>query len=201
MNWFERYPEDLAAQSSPSEALQAVRESDVLDALAQETLDFVLIDWVMRFVSRGSDLEGVVELQQLCRIACTLLGQTPAERAMHSRWQGLNEVLEAKRLAIRFAKAAPIVPLLHEEEILNRLEGGHALPQSVFVEELKLSPGRVSQILRVLESRNKIKRERRGKESWVCLSGASIPTKPFIPVPVATVRGWGELLVVEEETA
>ena len=43
------------------------------------------------------------------------------------------------------------------------------LPQSKFVEQLCLSAGRVSQILRVLELRGKIIRERRGKESWVRL--------------------------------
>ncbi len=169
MNWFEHRPEDLAAQSSPFEALLAVRECDALDSEAQETLDYVLVDWLMLVVSRSSDLEGVVELQQLCRMACTLLGQTPGERAMHCRWQGFTKVLEAKRLAIRFAENPPLVPLLHEETILQRLEAVEKLPQSALVAELKLSPGRVSQILRVLESREKIKRERQGKESWVSL--------------------------------
>lgn len=168
MNWFERRPEDLAAQSSPAEALEVVRACETLDAHAQKILDYVLVDWLVQAVSRSNDLEGVVELHQLCRIACTLLGETPAEKEMRKGWQVIASALEAKRLAIRFAKTPPEVPLLHEADILNML-ARRELPQSKFVEQLCLSAGRVSQILRVLELRGKIIRERRGKESWVRL--------------------------------
>lgn len=181
MNWFNRRPEDLTAQSNPTEALKIVRECEALDASAQETLDYVLVDWVAQLVSRSSDLDGVVELQQLCSIACTVLGSSVSEREMHGRWQGYADVLEAKRLAIRFAKSTPTVPLLHEEEILQHLESKGEVPQSFFSDQLKLSAGRVSQILRVLELREKIKRERCGKESWVSLPQNSAITRPDAP--------------------
>lgn len=193
MNWFENCAEDLAALSSPAELAEALRGCQQLDEAAQEKIDFVLIDWIMLTISRPADLEGVLELHKICRRARNLLGDSPQEQAMAMRWQGFADVLEAKNLAIRWAKdeAEAGNELLHEPRILQKLAEGETR-QSEFIELLQLSAGRVSQILAALEVRGKISRLKRGKESWVSLITAPVPIKPNIPEPKEAANfGWG----------
>jgi hypothetical protein len=188
MNWFEHCAEDLAALSSPAELAEALRGCQRLDKAAQEKIDFVLIDWIMLTISRPADLEGVLELHKICRRARNLLGDQPLEQAMAMRWQGFADVLEAKNLAIRWAKSEAEAgnELLHEPIILRKLAEGE-MRQSEFIELLQLSAGRVSQILAALEVRRKISRAKRGKESWVSLLQGESAARPIAePVAIKT---------------
>lgn len=211
MNWFEHCAEDLAALSSPAELAEALHNCQQLDEAAQEKIDFVLIDWIMLTISRPLDLEGVLELHKICRRARNLLGDKPLEQAMALRWQGFADVLEAKNLAIRWAKSEAEAgnTLLHEPAILEKLAQG-AVRQSEFVEFLQLSAGRVSQILAALEVRGKISRVKRGKESWVSLpQSLALPTLPEKPAPLGVpavnttrkVSVWSNAFELENKAA
>ncbi len=173
LSLLEKRPEVLADQSNPLELIAALRALSSLDSEQQETLDWVLTDWVMIVLARTSDLEGVVELHKLCRLAQSSLNDSASASPFRQRWGGFADLLEAKRLAIRARTSPQTLELLQEPKILLQLEQGEA-KQSDFIQLLNLSAGRVSQVLAVLESRGKITRQRRGKESWVSL----MPDKP-----------------------
>lgn len=174
MDWFERRPENLAAQSCAAEAIVQLRSGKKLDSAAQQILDYVLVDWVMVAVSRPGDVESVVELHELCQMGQNLLDDSAGAAGMRERWQALADVLEAKQLLIRWAQSDAPVQLVHEPRILERLQQGET-SQAELTAMLKLSAGRVSQVLSALEARQKVSRLRRGKESWVSLGAAAMP--------------------------
>lgn len=184
MDWFERRPENLAAQSCAADAIEQLRSGKKLDQAAQQVLDYVLVDWVMTTVSRPDDMESVVELHELCRMGQNLLDGSDGAAAMRARWQALADVLEAKQLLLRWAEAEAPAQLVHEPMILARLQQGET-SQSELTAMLKLSAGRVSQVLSALEARKKVSRVRRGKESWVSL-GAAMQV-PDVQVPTVQV--------------
>ena len=89
-----------------------------------------------------------------------------------------EDLLEGKRRYLQASQIATPIQLKHQDTILEIIEQAHGrrVRQLDFVEVLKLSPGRVSQILGVLESRSLITRQRLGKESWVSLAEAASTT-------------------------
>lgn len=192
MAWFDRHPTDLLDRSEPSEALEALKELDTLTPARRVALDMCLSHWVLMLLLRPNDMEGLLELQDLCELAQELLadtrdddaaegeGEAPAERFVE-RWRAFHELLEGKRLTLEANARDDRAPsaLLHEEAILGHAAAGE-FRQSELVARLKLSPGRVSQLLGVLEAQGKIVRQRRGKESWV-----SVPVVPAVEATTA----------------
>jgi hypothetical protein len=168
-NLLDQRAELIADQSNPQEVMAALRSVDEINTEQQEMLDWVLTDWVMTVLSRPADLEGVVEMHTLCRLAQSSLDESESAPNFAQRWEGYADLLEGKRLALRDRIAPPILELLQEPKILARLVGGE-VRQADFTEFLNISAGRVSQVLALLESRGKITRVRRGKESWVMLA-------------------------------
>jgi hypothetical protein len=169
MSLFGKRAEVLADQSSPQEIITLLRSLDTLDDEQQQTLDWVLTDWTMMLISRPSDLEGVVKMHTLCELAQSFLPEPPAANTLRNRWGGFADVLEGKRLAIRARSSPQRTALLQEPAILTQLQEKSEIAQSELTETLKLSPGRVSQILAIMESRAQITRSKRGKENWVAL--------------------------------
>lgn len=168
-NLLDQRAERVADQSNPQEVMAALRRVDTINTEQQEMLDWVLTDWVMTVISRPADLEGVVELHTLCHLAQSSLDESASAAIFASRWEGYADLLEGKRLALQDRMAPPIVELLQEPKILARLAEGEAR-QADFADILNISAGRVSQLMALLESRGKITRVRRGKESWVMLA-------------------------------
>ena len=176
MTWFDRHPLDLAEQSEPAEALAAVKAQDELTARDMAVLDVCLCHWVLALLNRPLDPEGTLELQQLCKLARRLAPETEEARALGLRWKAFGDLLEGKRRTLQAnAEAAP-AKLLHEDRILQRIAESpeKRLQQSELISYLALSPGRVSQVLGVLESQGKVARSKQGKNSWIRL-GANTP--------------------------
>lgn len=168
MNWFDRHPEDLAEQSEPAEALAALRTLDELTQSQIIALDVYLNHWVLVLLLRPQDSDGILEVQQLCSLARVLAGTAAESEAARIRWKAFSDLLEGKRNALQVNATAAPFKLLHEETILQ-LAGQPECRQSDLIKELKLTAGRVSQLLGTLEAQGKIVRQRRGKESWVSL--------------------------------
>lgn len=174
MAWFDRHPTDLLDRSEPSEALEALQDLDSLTPAQRVALDMCLSHWVLMLLLRPNDMEGLLELQDLCELAQELLADTQDDDAdapvgrFAERWRAFYELLEGKRLILEANARDDRAPsaLLHEEAILGHAAAGE-FRQSELATRLKLSPGRVSQLLGVLEAQGKIVRQRRGKESWV----------------------------------
>lgn len=180
MSWFDRHPEDLAEQSEPAEALAALRAQDELTAAQCAAMDVYLNHWVLVVLLRTQDHDGIPEVQQLCSLARVLTGTAHESEALRSRWKAFGDLLEGKRRAIQVNAAEAPFKLLHEDTIL-RLASQPECKQNDLVKELKLSPGRVSQLLGTLEAQGKIVRQRKGKESWVSL--ATVVESPERPAP------------------
>ncbi|OGB30012.1 MAG: hypothetical protein A3F78_08690 [Burkholderiales bacterium RIFCSPLOWO2_12_FULL_61_40] len=185
MNWFDRHPEDLAEQSEPAEALAALRALDALTPAQIAAMDVYLNHWVLVVLLRPNDREGLLEVQQLCGLARVLTGNAAETEAFRIRWKAFGDLLEGKRNALQVNAVEAPFKLLHEDAIL--MHASHPeCRQSDLVTELKLSAGRVSQLLGTLEAQGKIVRQRKGKESWVSLPVAgkdaekAAPTKDHI---------------------
>lgn len=172
MSWFDRHPEDLAEQSEPAEALAALRALDELTPSQLVAMDVCLNQWVMVVLLRPRDREGVLEVQQLCELAQDLAPDTAQADVFRTRWKAFGDLLEGKRHALQREAIETPVKLFHEDAILEKARHD-SCKQSDLVRALKLSPGRVSQLLGVLEAQGKVVRQRRGKESWVSLPPAT----------------------------
>lgn len=181
MSWFDRHPEDLAEQSEPAEALAALRALDELTPAHIAAMDVYLSHWVLMVLLRPQDREGILEVQQLCGLARVLSGSAADTEAFRIRWKAFGDLLEGKRNALQVNATEAPFKLLHEEAILQLASDG--CPQSTVVTRLKLSAGRVSQLLGTLEAQGKIVRQRKGKESWVSLPVAA--QAPTAPAPVS----------------
>lgn len=175
MSWFDRDPEDLAGQSEPAEALEALRALEGLNVQQMLTMDLYLHQWVMTVLLRDRDREGVLEVQELCELAQDLAPASPEGREFLTRWKAWDDLLEGKRYSLLADVVEVPVKLLQEEPILQRVSAGPCR-QSELAAHLKISPGRVSQVLGALEAQGKIVRQRRGKESWVSLPVAANTT-------------------------
>ncbi len=168
-SWFDKNPDDLAERSEPAEALAAVRAQDQLDAQQLAVLDVFLNHWVLTALQRPNDREGVLELQQLCELAHDMAAPDDAEaQAFRPRLEAFGDLLEGKRRTLQALATGVLPKLFHEDDILQTLAKGET-KQGDLVVQLRLSAGRVSQILGVMESKGQIVRARRGKESWVAL--------------------------------
>lgn len=186
MNWFDRHPEDLAEQSEPAEALAALRALDELTPSQLVALDVYLNQWVMVLLLRPKDRDGVLEVQQLCELAQDLAPDTAEAQEFRIRWKAFGDLLEGKRHALQREAIEVPVKLLQEDDILA-LASATSCKQSDVVAALKLSPGRVSQLLGALEAQGKIVRQRKGKESWVSLPVTAKGAGPAAPVKPHTV--------------
>lgn len=178
-NWFDRNPDDLAERSEPAEALAAVRAQDSLNASQLAVLDVFLNHWVLAALQRTNDREGVLELQQLCELAGDVADASAEAQMFCPRLEAFGDLLEGKRRTLQAVATGVPFKLFHEDEILQTLAKGETR-QADLVAQLKLSAGRVSQILGVMESKGQIVRARRGKESWVAL--------PAVPTQAPTQR-------------
>ena len=167
-DWFDRNPDDLAERSEPAEVLAAVQAQDHLSAPQLAVLDVFLNHWVLAALQRPNDREGVLELQQLCELAHDLAEPSPEAQAFCPRLEAFGDLLEGKRRTLQAIATGVPSKLFHEDDILQTLAHGET-KQADLVTQLKLSAGRVSQILGVMESKGQIVRARRGKESWVAL--------------------------------
>lgn len=144
-------------------------------------------------------MEGVLELHKLCGLAQSFLPEQETGAAgmaaggpdaFRARWSAFADVLEVKRLAIHVRSAGRVMELLQEPAILERLAQDSEVAQSELAALVKLSPGRISQVLGVLEARGKVTRVKRGKENWVSLAAgepAAPEQKRVAPQPVVAV--------------
>ena len=185
MTWFDRHPEDLAEQSEPAEALAALRQQQQLSPSEMATLDLYLNHWVLAVLLRPADREGILEVQQLCGLARTIAARSTEERAeverLITRWRAFGDLLEGKRYALQTQATQAPIKLLHEDQILRFISQAPRI-QSELLAELKLSAGRVSQLLGTLEAQGKLVRQRKGKESWVSLPAvAAHSVAPPVP--------------------
>jgi hypothetical protein len=174
MDWLNHHPDDLIERFEPAEALARLRQQTTLTPEQMGKLDAYLHHWTLVLLQRTDDPEGVHEMLTLCEIAQDLAPEDVQGVGMKQRWSGFEDLLEGKRRYLQAVRIPAPIQLKHQDailQIIQRSESGR-VKQLDLAEPLKLSKGRVSQILGVLESRAVITRQRQGKESWVYLARA-----------------------------
>ena len=172
MNWLHHHPDDLIERFEPAEALAQLRQQTTLAPEQLGKLDVYLHHWSLVILQRANDPEGVQEMLTLCEIASDLAPAGTEGDTMRHRWSGFEDLLEGKRRHLQASRSVAPIQLKQQDtilQIIEQAEGGR-VKQLDLVDRLKLSKGRVSQILGVLESRALIARQRQGKESWVSLA-------------------------------
>ena len=188
MNWLNHHPDDLIERFEPAEALAFLRQQTALTLEQMGKLDVYLHHWTLVLLQRTNDPEGVQEMLTLCEIAQDLAPEGAEGNGKQQRWNGFEDLLEGKRRYLQAGRIAAPIALKHQDAILQIIQqsGGGRVKQLDLAAPLKLSKGRVSQILGVLESRALITRQRQGKESWVSLAHAgAAPASPTqAPDPV-----------------
>jgi hypothetical protein len=188
MSWLDHHPDDLIERFEPADALALLRQQTSLTPAQIGKLDVYLHHWTLVLLQRGNDPEGVQELLTLCEIAQDLVPQDADGSGMQQRWNGFEDLLEGKRRYLHAGRIPAPIQLKHQDAILQIIQqsDGGRVRQLDLATPLKLSKGRVSQILGVLESRALITRQRQGKESWVSLAQSdAAPASPTRTQPPA----------------
>ena len=195
MNWLDHHPDDLIERIEPAEALALLRQQTALTVEQIATLDVYLHHWTLVLLQRSNDPEGVQEMLTLCEIAQDLAPEGAEGSGTRQRWNGFEDLLEGKRRYLQAARIPAPIQLKHQGAILQIIQqsDGGRVKQLDLAEPLKLSKGRVSQILGVLESRDLITRQRQGKESWVSIARAGAasvsPLQEKAPAPAVEHLG------------
>ncbi len=195
MNWLDHHPDDLIERFEPAEALALLRQETTLAPERMGKLDVYLHHWTLVLLQRSDDPEGVQEMLTLSETAQDLAPQGAQGINMKQRWSGFEDLLEGKRRYLQAARIPAPIQLKHQDTILQIIQQSASgrVKQIDLAEPLRLSKGRVSQILGVLESRALITRQRQGKESWVSLAGAGKATVLSAPgkAPAPTTQHIG----------
>ncbi|MFO1495838.1 MAG: MarR family transcriptional regulator [Lysobacterales bacterium] len=190
MSLLDRHPDSLIAHHEPAEILAALRESKSLTAAQAHRLDTYLLHWSNLILHRPADREGVLELLSVSERA---RDQLPAGAAdvdgLGIRWTAFEDLLELRRRVLQQANQAG--KLGRQDEILALIRDHHGpIRQVELTEQLKLSAGRVSQVLGLLEERGLITRRREGRECWVSIAASGSASTSHRPhsSPVALFR-------------
>ena len=182
-------PAQLSSITSPAEILAAVRQfgaDDDWSPRALQTLDHLLVVWTANTAARPDDVEGIAELQQLIDyIRHRNANRQHLPPASHNRWEALHDVLESRRHAIDGRQPERILKRAHVRAILDLIGTGttqRELTAGLQGRDINISPGRLSQLLSLLEAHGLIGRRREGRENRLSLTPAGQQAAPA-PAP------------------
>lgn len=166
----DKRPEVLVDEVDPADCLEALKGVNSLTPEQMEALDFALSHWVVVVLSRSKDRATLLLLDQLAARLGRLLGAGVAdpsvEKSLPARLKVYRELMDTKALRIDSLESGRSSRLAHHQPILNLLRDG-PVKQSTIVSKLGLTPGRVSQLLLVMEEGQQLTRERVGRENMV----------------------------------
>ncbi|WP_374246971.1 hypothetical protein [Zoogloea sp.] len=178
-------PAQLSSTADTSDVLAALRQlgaSDHWSERSLHTLDQLLVTWTANTAARQDDAEGIAELQRLIEYARNrTANQSSLPPASRDRWSALNDVLESRRYAIEGRRPERILNRAHVRTVLSLI--GTGLSQPVLAEKLQdrnveISPGRLSQLLSLMEAHGLIDRKREGRENRLTLTPAGQAAAP-----------------------
>jgi len=168
----------LANQGDPAELLPELAALDRLSAEQREALDYALGYWVLQVLQRPADTDSLVLLDRLVAYAQQ---RSDGDALFVAKLSALRDLLENKRLAVATRANQPSRQLHHAQTILSLLQSENRIPQADMAKHLQISPGRVSQILAVMEQDGLIARERVGQVNWIVDAAAVSPTRNAKP--------------------
>lgn len=182
-------PAQLSSVTSTAEILAAVRQfgaNDDWSPRALQTLDHLLVVWTANTAARPDDVEGIAELQQLIDyVRHRSANRQHLPLASQSRWEALHDVLESRRHAIAGRQPERILDRAHVRAILGLIGTGttqRELTAGLQGRDIDISPGRLSQLLSLMEAHGLIDRRREGRENRLSLTPAGQQAAPA-PAP------------------
>ena len=182
-------PAQLSSVTSTAEILAAVRQfgaNDDWSPRALQTLDHLLVVWTANTAARPDDVEGIAELQQLIDyVRHRSANRQHLPLASQSRWEALHDVLESRRHAIDGRQPDRILKRAHVRAILDLIGTGttqRELTAGLQGRDIDISPGRLSQLLSLMEAHGLIDRRREGRENRLSLTPAGQQAAPA-PAP------------------
>ncbi len=182
-------PAQLSSITSTAEILAAVRQlgaDDDWSPRALQTLDHLLVVWTASTAARPDDIEGIAELQQLIDyVRHRSANRQHLPPASQNRWEALHDVLESRRHAIAGRQPDRILGRAHVQAILDLIGKGTTQPEltsKLQGRDIAISPGRLSQLLSLMEAHGLIDRRREGRENRLSLTPAGQQAAPA-PAP------------------
>lgn len=178
-------PAQLSSITSTAEILAAVRQlgaDDDWSPRALQTLDHLLVVWTASTAARPDDIEGIAELQQLIDyVRHRSANRQHLPPASQNRWEALHDVLESRRHAIAGRQPDRILGRAHVQAILDLIGKGTTQPEltsKLQGRDIDISPGRLSQLLSLMEAHGLIDRKREGRENRLSLTPAGHQAAP-----------------------
>ena len=156
----------LVDRATAAELFAALRALAAWDEQALKTADLLISVWSAQAIARPNDREGIAELQRLIRYAredARSAATLPPEFA--NRWQCASDLLEARRLDLAHADPEAQLHRRHVPEILRALAARKEVPQSELAGQLRVSSGRVTQVIGPLEANGLLTKRRHGRDN------------------------------------
>lgn len=171
-------PTRLADEATPeqiADALFELAEDDPWPEWTLSLLDSLFIVWGVEAIARPNDSEGLAELQTTVNFALnrTRNRQTLPEQWRH-RWSGIHDLLESRRMDLKGRNPEQVLGKKHVATLLELLAQGcdsqSALAEGLQARSIAITPGRLSQLLSLMEGNDLIARQKQGREKRVSLS-------------------------------
>lgn len=164
-------PARLAAVATAPELAKAARRLDIWDERAASAADRILIVLAMRACARHGDREEIGEVQRaITQLTRQAKSATTLPEHFRARWQAFADLLEARRLQLAGAAPESLLGRRHVTEILlAAVAAGNGLRQNEVRQHLEaeITPGRISQLLSLMESHGLIERTRSGRDNLI----------------------------------
>lgn len=183
-------PSALADTATPEQVLLALREMAPEDAWPDWTLrllDYLMVVWSAEAVARPADREGIAELQTFINYALERTANAARlPDSWRQRWQAINDVLESRRMDLAGRNPDMVLGRKHVDTLLKMLEIGERsqadVSASLKMRGIEITPGRLSQLLSLLEGHGLVERRRVGRENQIKLTEEGRRSLP-IPEP------------------
>ncbi|MBL8470926.1 MAG: helix-turn-helix transcriptional regulator [Rhodocyclaceae bacterium] len=193
-------PGRLVASSSPEEVVDALRQLGAEDPWPDwslRLLDRLFIVWSAAAIARHSDEQGIAELQSALAYACTRARNAATlPESWRARWQAASDMLESRRQGLQGRDPDLILGRKHVQTLLGML-GAQETAQSDLAAALSgqgvdITPGRLSQLLSLMESHGLLEKRKDGRENRLKLSeqGAKYAPAPAAAAPAPHPDGF-----------
>ena len=175
----------LIATATPRDLAKTIRALPCWSPPALEAADLLFINWSSRACARQGDREEINEIQKALTQALNQADSaTTLPQTFRDRWQACSDLLEARRLELAHAAPDKLMTRRHVPEILQELyaleirrpaqDTPKESKQGELIDRLSLpiTPGRLSQLLALMEAHGLITRQRSGRDNQLALTEA-----------------------------
>lgn len=189
--------ETIIERYDPWEIKASLRSLVSLTPMQAEKLNLYLDEWTLTMLTRPNDPRGVEEVLSLCELASDIVGHA---NNLSPRWAAYESLLEGKRLRLQAnetrGKASGSLTDYNQQQHQSIMSEVRSSPSGFVTQDylrvkLQLTPGRISQILSLMEDHGLIHRTRNGKTNEVRLAREALPVENCPRRPTIGLRVFG----------